>query len=207
MAKKKIKDMSEKDWEAWGKAFGKKMEKKGEKFGDKMEAWGESFGEDFECKANNFECHWSSKLGFFSILGPLFGSIFGIIFLIVTIFVLNVINIFIGSTFVSALTTFFSSNIVWFFVVSILLGYGKYLTKNIKLLRPILSPLVGTGGCIFTLWILGNIFLAINVSAKIAIIDTVANLLLTNLINIFIVFVVFAYMMQLLWIVVREIYW
>lgn len=143
----------------------------------------------------------------FSFIGPLIGSIFGIIFLIITVFVLSLVNVFLGSTFISALINFFNSNLDLFFFASLVLGYGKYIAKNIKPFRVIVSPLVGVGGFVFALWILANIFLAINVSANISLIQTIANLLLGNLINIFVVLIVFAYLMKLLWFFVREIYW
>lgn len=68
--KKKIKDMSEKDWEEWGKDFEKKMENLGDKFEKK-----------FDKKCDKWELKWSNKLGAFNFISPLIGSIFGLIFL------------------------------------------------------------------------------------------------------------------------------
>jgi len=206
MAKKKIKEMTEEGWEKWGKNFGKKMEKKGEKLGEELEERGESFEKEFEPKVKKIEFRWSNRLGFFSFAGPLIGSVFGIIFLIITIFILNVVNIFIGSTFITALTDFFGSNLHWFFIVSLVLGYAKFITKKIRLTYHIISPAIKSASFVFSLWILGNILLAANVSAQINLLNNITNLLLTNLVNIFVVLLVFSYAMKTFWFLMGEIY-
>jgi uncharacterized cysteine cluster protein YcgN (CxxCxxCC family) len=50
--KKKLKNMTEEDWEKWGDALGKRIEKKFE-----------NFGKNVEKKTSKGCCKWDEKLG------------------------------------------------------------------------------------------------------------------------------------------------
>ena len=189
--KKKLKNMTEEDWEVWGESLGKRIEKKFDKFGKKA---------DSGC------CKWEDKLGPANFLGPLIGAFVSIFFLVIVSLILNWVNIFVGSTFIFALTKFILTDLWWLFLGGLLIGYGEYIVKKVKKIKKILYPLVAAINGTFILWILGNIFGSINISAQSNFIGDLASFFILNTINIFIVLVVFAYAIQIVWYFVGEIY-
>jgi hypothetical protein len=178
-------------WGKWSERFGKKMEKKGKAFGGEMEA-------RFEKKDGIWEKKWRNSFCVFGVFGPFIKAVVGLIFLMLGIVILNLINWGLGSTFVAALAGFLSTNISWIFLVSLLLGYGRFLLKVMGKRKWILSPIVGSAKASFVLWFLANIFLAINISAKVWFFDWIANAVLANLLLIFLVLAVIGYLMVIM---------
>jgi len=212
-SRKRFEDMSDEDREAWGKAFGKRMEKKGQcleknfdDFGDKME---KRFGKDskWERRFEKKGCCGGACWGPFSFIAPIIESIVGIIILIIAIFLLNFINAGLGSTFISALTIFFSNNLHWFFIAGLFFNYGKFIVKRIRAARWFLSPLLGSAGFAFAIWILAGIFAAINVSAQSGFIARAVDFATANILNIFIALLVLSYAFAIVVIFVWKMNW
>ncbi|MFA5357845.1 MAG: hypothetical protein WC308_02885 [archaeon] len=192
-AKKKIIEMDDKDWENWGRQFEERMERKSERFEEKMR-------HRFDRKKAKRFYLWSP----FGLLGPVIGSIIGIIVLVIGIFLLNFFNIFVGSTFISAFSSFLSGNIQWFFLISLFFGYGKYVSRLVYPIGWLLSPLLGSAGFTFALWIIAEILKATNVSAQISFIGSASNFIINNLLPIFLVLLVLSYGFAFAWLFIGE---
>jgi len=181
--KRRISD--EEYWEEWGERFGRKMERKGEAFGKRMEACFEKKGKKFEEKC----CSWHP----FGIIGPLIGSICGIVVLIIIVAIVNWLNLGLGSAFLSALTGFVMANLAWFLAAGLFFNYAKYISKFVGHFRYFVKPIITGAAIAFVAWLIGAVFMAVNVSAQDPIIASISFSLSSNVLPIFIVFVVLGY--------------
>jgi len=173
-------------WEEWGERFGKRLEKKGEAFGKRLEAKFERKGKKFEekcCRA------WHP----FGIIGPLIGSIVGIVILIIIVAIVNWLNLGLGSSFLSALTGFVMENLTWFLAAGLFFNYAKYLSKFLGHFKYFIKPIITGAAIAFVAWLIGAVFMAVNVSAQDQIIASISSSLLSNVLPIFIVFIVLGY--------------
>ncbi len=184
--KKRVSD--EEYWEEWGERFGKKMEAKGKAFGKKME-------KKFE---GCCESKWNKTWHPFGIIGPLIGSIVGIMVLVIIVWIINWINGGLGSTFIASLTSFVSNNLAWFFAAGLLFGYVEYIAGALGHFKYFLKPVMSAMGFAFAAWIIGAVFIAINVSAQSTMIEKVGVFLSTNVVNIFIAALVLGYAVLIL---------
>ncbi|VVB75110.1 Uncharacterised protein [uncultured archaeon] len=173
-------------WEEWGERFGKKMEKKGEAFGKRLEARFEKKGKHFEK-----DCKWHcSPLG---VIGPLAGSIVGIVVLIIIVAIVNWLNLGLGSTFLSALTGFVMNNLPWFFAAGLIFNYAKYISRLMGHFKHFFRPVITSAAIAFVAWLIGAVFMAVNVSAQDPFIASVSYSLSTHVLEIFLVFLVLGY--------------
>lgn len=185
------------EWSEWGDALGDRLKKQGKEFAEEVGDIGERIEDRFEKR--KARRHYGFFFWSFGLIGPLLGTIFGLLVLIIGIALLNWLNGGLGSTFISALSSFLSDNLAWFFLAGLFFGYARFLVRSIAVLRPIFSPLVSAASLTFTAWILSGLFLAINVSAKSGFLNRVAVFLSSNLVGIFLFFLVLGYA----WVVVK----
>lgn len=185
---------TEKEWRDWGEKFGKRMDKRGKDFAEEMEDFGKRFGIHMEQKGRRWEreCRdwWFRTLGF---VGPLVGSIFGIICVALGIFVLNLINLPVGSNFISQVSNFLFSNIHWFFAIFLFFGYSDYFSKRYSKTYWMVSPIFSSIGAVIVIWISIWVLNLINAYANSSFIASLSDFLAVNLWGIFIVLLILGY--------------
>jgi len=166
------------------------IEKRAKDFAEEVEAIGKRFGKRMERKGKKWE-HFRPKP--FGLIGPLISSIFGIIFLSLGIWLLNWINIPMGSNFISRLTNFIFTNLHWFFAFFVYSNYTEYFSKKYSKSYWIISPLTTSIGIVIVIWISIMILNIINASVASTLILTVSNFLYENLAGFFFLFLVLGY--------------
>ena len=174
---------TEKEWKEWGEEFGGQMEKLGKEFGRHIERRGKEWENEW---------WWS-----FGLLGPFIGSIFGIIFLVFGLWLLNLINVF-RISFISMLSSTVFANLHWFFAAFLFFGYGGYFSKKIGKDYWIFSPIISSIGIVFALWISTLVINLINFYANNSALAFVSNLLYSNLLAFFFLFLVLLYVAELI---------
>ena len=186
--KRKKRDYSEEEeWSDWGEKFGKRMERRGKDFGEEMSDWGERFSKRMN---RRWRYWWFDTFGF---VGPLLGSIIGIIFVAIGIFILNFINLFLASSFISAVSSFLFENLNIFFAIFIFTGYNDYFSKRYRRSYWMISPITAGIGAVIAFWIIAWAIVLINTVPKFAILTTISNFLFANFLGIFLLVLVFGY--------------
>jgi hypothetical protein len=137
-------EWTEKEWEDWGERFGKRMEKWGEDFGKEMEDWGDEVG-------RRFKGWWFRSFG---VIGPLFGTIFGIVCLLIGLWLLTIVNLPFGSTFLAGFIALIINNLQWFFVLFLFNGYTEYLEGRYPATYKPFAPLIKGVKTAIGFWIL-----------------------------------------------------
>ena len=189
--KKKIKRYTT---EVWGENFGKFMEKRGKEFGEEIGELGKRFGKNFEDEGKKLEKEWKGWwFRTFGLIGPLVGSIFGIVFLAIGIVVLNLINMFLGSSFISLVSNFIFRNLYFFFAVLLFFGYSDYLSKRFPKTFWIAKPMTTSLGIALVIWISIWILSLVNIYVGSRLITSLTNFLYLNMWGVFFVFLVFGY--------------
>lgn len=190
---KKIKRYRDMDEEDWGEKFGRRMEKRGREFGEEMEDLGERFSRKMERKHKMWGREgrnwWFRTFGF---IGPLLGSILGIVFLAVGILVLNFLNLFLGSSFITSVSNFLFANMYIFFAIFIFSGYNDYFSKRYRSYW-VVSPITAGISVVIAFWILSWAISLINTVPKISVLTSISNFLFANLLGIFLLVVVLGY--------------
>jgi hypothetical protein len=177
---------SEEDFERW-------IEQRAKDFAEEIEDIGKRFGSEIEKKSKRHERHrheW--KFEVFGPIGPLFGSAAGIIFIAVGIWLLNLINIPLGSSFISTVSGFLFSNLHWFFIVSLFFGYNNYLKRFSKGYW-IIAPLMASIGIVIVAWVLGWAFGVVSNYTEASIFPQLSSVLSENLWGIFVLVLVLGY--------------
>jgi hypothetical protein len=185
---------TENEWRDWGERFGKLMDQRGREFAEEIEDIGERFGRHMDRKSSKWEkrCKywWFSTLGF---IGPLIGSILGIVFIALGIWVLDVINLPLSSSFISSLSSFLYRNLALFFAAFLFFGYSDYFSKRFPRAFWIISPITTALGIVILIWASIFILNLINATLNSSFISSVSNFLHANLSGIFVVAVVLGY--------------
>ncbi|VVB59627.1 Uncharacterised protein [uncultured archaeon] len=178
----------------WGYRFGEEMDQRGKEFAEEIEQFGGRVGRRFERSAREWERErhysWSRTFG---VMGPLIGSVFGIVCLALGILFLNLVNLALGSIFISAVSGFLFANLGWFFIIFLFFGYSDYLRKLYPREYWMVSPVIAGAGVVVALWIIAWILNSINISLGSSLIASVVNFLYINLFAIFIIIVVLGY--------------
>ena len=175
---------TEEDWKEWGEDFGKRWEE-----------WGDDFGKRWEDRGRRFEIWWLRSFG---LVGPLIGSIVGIVFLAIGMWLLNLANLILLSTFVTNITNFVLSNIHWFFAIFLFSNYSEYLEKRYPKPYWTIAPIMTSTKIIIGLWIFAALLNIINYSVNISILVTISSFIMTNLAAVFMVFLVLGYVMLII---------
>jgi len=193
--RRRYRDMTEEEWKGWGEKFGKRMEKRSKDFGEEIGQLGEKFGKHMDQRGKGYKNWWLSTFGF---IGPLVVSIFGIVFLGVGIFALNLINLYLGSTLISAISNFLFTNLYIFFAIFIFSNYRDYFSKRYRETFWIVSPITISISVIIGLWIFGWIINLVNTVPQNQILASISNFLFTNLFPILAVFIVLGYVIVII---------
>ena len=180
---KKYAGKTEKEWRDWGEKFGKRMDQRAKEFAEEVEDLGERFGK-------RMEGWWFRTFGF---IGPLIGSIFGLICLAVGIWVLNMINLPLRSSFILAVSNFLFTNLHLFFGVFLFFGYSDYFSKRYPKTYWMISPITTSIGIVIVIWISVWILNSINTYIGSSVIESLSNFLYVNVWGIFVLFLVLGY--------------
>ncbi|MCD4739959.1 hypothetical protein K8R43_02055 [archaeon] len=102
------------------------------------------------------------KLGWwyrtFGIIAPILSSILTLIVLMILAKCLTFFNDF----FMDQVSYVINSNIHWFFIVSLIANYGKYLSEIHPKLAWIISPIFKSIGLTFIAWLFARFFIMLN---------------------------------------------
>lgn len=177
--------------------FEKAIEKNAKDFAEEIEAIAENFGIRVEKKAKSIEKHDEFGFRVFGFAGPFVGSAVSLIFLILFAFVLNFVNIALGSVLLSNIANFLLRNMHWFFALFLFSGYSEYFAKRFKNSFWMVSPLVSGIAFIFVIWISIWALNMINLSANNLFVGFLSNLLYSNMVPIALIFIVVDYVLIL----------
>lgn len=197
-------DMSEEEWRDWREKFQKRMEKRGMDFAEEVKDLGERFGRRMNRRERKerWMGWWSTTFGF---MGSLIKSIFGMFFLVLGILALNFVNIPLGSTFISSVSSFFFRNLHWFFAAFLFFSYSDYLSRRFSKTYLLISPIVNSIGAVFVIWVAVWILNFINFYAGSSAISFVSNFLYSNLLGIFFLFLVLGYVLAIIKIFIMQV--
>lgn len=162
-----------------------------EEFGDEAGKLGERFGRHMERKGKEWESAWNRTLG---VTGPFFSSIFALICLAVVLWIFNLVNLPLGSVFLTNVYGFVVSNLALFFAFFLFFSYTSYLSKRFRRAYIPISPIVVAIGVTIGFWILMSAINLINISFANAYLNTIALFIQYNLLGIFIVFLLLGYL-------------
>ena len=181
------------------KKFEYLIEQRAKEFAEEIEDIGKKFGIHVEKKTKKWEKEeydWWFRT--FGLIGPLFGSILSIIFLAFVIWMLGLINLPLGSGFISIISEFLFKNLHFFFAAFLFFGYSDYLSKKYSKTYWIISPIVTGIGIIIIIWIGIWILNLINSYAGIGLITSLTQFLSLNLGAIFFIFLVLGYLIVII---------
>lgn len=171
-----------------------KIEQRSREFAEEIEQLGRRLGMDIEHAARRHERERRERwFRTFGMIGPLVGSIFSIIFLAFGLWVLNFINLSLGSIFISNISNFFFANLHWLFAAFLFFGYSNYFSMRFPKTYWLVSPIIGSLGAVFVLWISVSLLKIINVYASSNFITSLSSFVYGNLWGIFFALVVFGY--------------
>jgi hypothetical protein len=187
------------EWRNAGEKFGKWMDQRGKEVGKEMGGMGKRFRKDFERVHGKPEDWWCRH---FSFIGPLVGSVFGVLLALVTVWILNLINLNFGNVFVTGLSSFILKTLPIFFGASLFFGYSRYFSRRYFEGYWIISPLISATGAVIIFWISVLILNFLNTFISSDLLFSIANLIQANLLAIFILFLVFGYV----FVIVRRIF-
>ncbi len=162
-----------------------------EEFGDEMGKLGERFGRHMERKGKEWESSWNRTLG---VTGPFFSSIFALICLAVVLWIFNLVNLPLGSVFLTNVYGFVVSNLALFFAFFLFFSYTSYFSKRFRRAYVPISPIVVAIGVTIGFWILMSVINLINISFVNAYLTSIALFIQYNLLGIFIVFLLLGYL-------------
>jgi hypothetical protein len=118
------------------------------------------------------------------IIGPIIKTVIGIIFLAILIWLLNALNVYLLSVFVSSLTAFLYANIGLLFIANLLFNYADNFSKDYNF-RCLFWPLIASIKAVFILWILTSILLFVGGYTNISVISSMSRFVYNNLFGIF----------------------
>ncbi len=171
------------------------MVKKHKRYAGKTEErrkdWGEVFGKRMERTGKGMGKDWWFRT--FGLIGPLIGSIFGIVCLSIGIWLLNLVNAPLASTFISSLSHILLANLHWFFLIILFFGYNDYFSRIYFKKYWMVSPIVNSVRIIIVIWVLLWILSLVNSNIGSSLLVSVSNSIYANLLIIFLVFAVLGY--------------
>jgi phage shock protein C len=167
------------------------LEKRLEDFASELEKLGEKAGRGLEIHGKEWDSWFHNTFG---ILGPFVSSIFGIIVLSLLSWVLTLINLPLGSIFLSNIQAFLHSYIGVFFMLFLFFSYGSYLSRGFPRLYLPLSPIFVAGGITVAIWITGHVLSLANLSLNMIVLYAISYFLLDSIWSIFIVLLGLAYL-------------
>ncbi|RLI98278.1 MAG: hypothetical protein DRO99_01105 [Candidatus Aenigmatarchaeota archaeon] len=174
---KRWQDRTEKEWEAWGKDLGKRIEKHGSRAERVAKRW------------------WYRTFG---PIGPLLESIIGIFFMGLATLIMGWLNYVLLSVFVSKVVMFLQIHLGIFFLMMLLLNYSKYFRIAVPKTEWILRPVETAAGISVILWVISWAVVMSPTYPSISVIQALASHILTNVIGIFFALLVLAYFIALI---------
>lgn len=199
-------------WRDIGDEISKHMEEGGREFGQEMESLGTGLRRRFEEKKRmrreremrekwgrelreeRWERAWDSWwFNTFGFVSPIIGSVFGLLWLLLAIWIINLVNVPLGTKFLPAITAFLWANMGLFFAASVFFGYARYFSRRFTGVFWFVSPLVNAAAVVFALWVCTAILDAVNAGLSYAGLAAASLAVQNNLYAIFIVMAVLGY--------------
>lgn len=182
-------------------ALGKKLGKKGEEFGKRFEKHGESFGKKVEKHGD--ECCGRDYRPF-SAAGLILSIIVGILGLAISIWALDILAQRTGSAVLYELHDFLFFNIGAFILIFLFSSALTHFSRYCRTGRVLLSPLSSAFGITVFFWIASSIMLIDGGITTSPVIYAVAQYMKSNLMGIFLFFLMLGYFFLLIQLIVRE---
>jgi len=197
---KKYAGKTREEWRNWGERFGKRLEIGGRNVEEELEKLSRDLRQEMKRKGKRIEVKCKTVfLGTFGLIGPLIGSVFGLILLALGIWFLNLINVNLHNEFILLLSAFLSTNLPWFFGAMLFFSYSKYFARGYPEIYWLFSPLVTSVGLVIFVWIIAWMLNIINLFTHNATVESASFFLYENLLKIFILFLVLAYVIMIVW--------
>lgn len=168
----------------------KTLEEKANDFEEEIEGIGEKIGKGIEKRVKEEICSQS----IFGVLYALLASLIGIILIGVSIIAIRVLNSHLEIAFLSNLGSFLSNNLGLFFVILLIFSYFSYLKKTLRSLHRVLSPIFASLAITVFFWIVASVLGMIRFSIGRFSFAYISNLIMNNLWNIFIFFMILLYL-------------
>jgi hypothetical protein len=130
---------------------------------------------------------WFLPLG---LLGPIIGTAIWIIMIVIGVWALKLANMALQSAFLSLMASAVLSNLQWFFVFSLVIGYIDFFSKKFQPAGIYLFPFSNAFGAAFSAWIVAWIFRTIGLLAGASVLFDIGVALRANLLIVFAVFLV-----------------
>jgi hypothetical protein len=146
----------------------------------RMDDFSEEVGDLAQRFGKKMKTRHDDSLG---IVGPIIRTVVGIIFFVISIWVLNILNRYLLSVFVSNLTMFLYANIAIFFIASLFFNYADY-SRRFKHYC-LVSPFVGAFKAVFILWIITSILIFVGGYSNLGVLMNLSRLVYSNLYGIF----------------------
>ncbi len=162
-----------------------------EEFGKEAGKLGERFGKHMERRGKEWESSWNRTLG---VTAPFFSSVIGLIVLAIVLWLLNVVNLPLGSVFISGVYSFVLSNLSLFFAFFLFFSYTSYFSKKFKRAYMPISPIVVSVGITIGFWILMWAITIVNASINSVYLSSISLFIQYNLFGIFILFLALGYL-------------
>lgn len=200
MDKKKYAGKTREEWRNWGERFGIRLESGRRNFEEEVGKLGEDFGKYMEHKGKRLEGKCKNAFfGTFGLVGPLIGSIFGLVLLAFGIWLLNLVNAPLQNGFILLFSNFLFTNLPWFFGAMLFFSYAKYFARGYPEIYWIASPLAKSIGLTIFVWIVAWTLYIISIFVENNAVYSVSLFLYENLLRIFILFVILAYVITIVW--------
>jgi len=112
--------------------------------------------------------YWLLPFEILGLLGPLIGAAVSLFITIIWLWAVKFANVIFQSEFLSRMIAAVDRNIVWFFIVPLLIGYCQHFAKRFYAGYLVCMPIGNAIGFAFSTWMLAWIIREIGMMANIA---------------------------------------
>jgi phage shock protein C len=162
------------------------LEKRAEHFGREVE----TLGKRLERKGDEWDT-WFHRT--FGPVGPIISSIFGIVILGLLVWILGIVNIPIGSSFLGRMESFLFNNMGLFFMIFLFFSFTSYLSRAYPRAYFPFSPITLAAGITIAFWLASEAISIANLSMGIIFISSTVVFIQANLAGLFAFFLILAY--------------
>ncbi|MBU0757768.1 MAG: hypothetical protein KKF44_06880 [Nanoarchaeota archaeon] len=134
-----------------------------------------------------------NKFSVFGLLWPIFTSMLSIILIVVLIFLIKILNFFIGSMFLSDIILFISGNMLLLFFISIISAYAGYFSRFRMTLGAIV-PLLTTIAGILIIYFIARLMMMINSYLLFDVLELIYGFIFRNIIVLFLGLLLISYL-------------
>jgi disulfide bond formation protein DsbB len=129
----------------------------------KTEKTVEDFSKRVETEGKKLDKQWKSWwYNTFGVIAPIVSGVIVVVFLAMLVWVIQQINSSINDLFLGHIANFLLVNLAFFFVVTLVLGYGKYLEYSYREKSWMFKPIFTSIGATFVFWFIAWTFTLLN---------------------------------------------